>query len=57
MCKIMEDMRNEAELKGVKKTAMRMIQAGKMPLEDIADYTELPLDIIEELKKQIMQMA
>ena len=57
MCKIMEDMRNEAELKGVKKTAMRMIRAGKMPLEDIADYTELPLDIIEELKKQIMQMA
>lgn len=57
MCKIMEDMRNEAELKGVKKTAIRMIRAGKMPLEDIADYTELPLDIIEELKKQIMQMA
>ncbi len=57
MCKIMEDMRNEAELKGVKKTAMRMIKAGKMPLEDIADYTELPLDIIKELKKQIMQMA
>lgn len=34
-----------------------MIKAGKMPLEDIADYTELPLDIIEELKKHIMQMA
>lgn len=57
MYKIMEDMRNEAELKGVKKTSMRMIKAGKMPLEDIADYTELPLDIIKELKKQIMQMA
>ena len=37
MCKIMEDMRNEAELKGVKKTAIRMIRAGKMPLEKRAD--------------------
>ena len=57
MCKIMEDMRNEAELKGVKKTAMRMIRAGKMPLEDIADYTELSLDTIKELASQSMQLA
>lgn len=57
MYKIMEDMRNEAELKGVKKTAMRMIKAGKMPLEDIADYTELSLDTIKELAGQSMQFA
>ena len=37
--------------------AIRMIQADKMPLEDIADYTELSLDTIKELKSQTMQLA
>ena len=46
MCKIMEDMRNEAareaaqkaELKNARKTATRMIKKGKMSLEEIAEY-------------------
>ena len=53
MCKIMEDMGNEAaqqaEQNKAKKMAIRMIKAGKMSLEDIADYTELSLDTIKEL--------
>ncbi len=65
MCKMMEDMRNEAareaaqkaELNKAKKMAVRMIRAGKMPLEDIADYTELSLDTIKELASQSMQFA
>ena len=57
MCKIMEDMRNEAELNKAKKMAIRMIKAGKMSLEDIADYTELSLDTIKELAGQSMQLA
>lgn len=57
MCEMMEDMRNEAELNKAKKMAIRMIQANKMSLEDIADYTELSLDTIKELKKQTMQLA
>ncbi|MCM1162537.1 MAG: hypothetical protein NC412_15135, partial [Roseburia sp.] len=61
MCKIMEDMRNEAaqnaELNKAKKMAIRMIKAGKMSLEDIADYTELSLDTIKELANQSMQFA
>ena len=57
MCKIMEDMRNEAELNKAKKMAVRMIKAGKMPLEDIADYTELSLDTIKELAGQSVQFA
>lgn len=57
MCKIMEDMRNEAELNKAKKMAIRMIKAGKMSLEDIADYTELSLDTIKELESQSMQFA
>ena len=61
MCKIMEDMRNEAaqnaELNKAKKMAIRMIRAGKMSLEDIADYTELSLDTIKELASQSMQLV
>ncbi len=57
MCKIMEDMRNEAELNKAKRMAIRMIKAGKMSLEDIADYTELSLDTIKELASQSMQLA
>lgn len=34
-----------------------MIKAGKMSLEDIADYTELPLDIIKELANESMQFV
>ncbi len=57
MCKIMEDMRNEAELNKAKKMAIRMIKADKMSLEDIADYTELSLETIKELANQSMQLA
>ena len=61
MCKIMEDMRNEAaqqaEQNKAKKMAIRMLEAGKMSLEDIADYTELSLDTIKELASQSMQLA
>jgi hypothetical protein len=34
-----------------------MIKAGKMPLEDIADYTELSLDTIKELAGQSTRFA
>ena len=61
MCKIMEDMRNEAaqqaEQNKAKKMAIRMIKAGKMSLEDIADYTELSLDTIKELANQSTRFA
>ena len=69
MCKIMEDMRNEAareaareaaqqaEQNKARKMAIRMIKAGKMSLEDIADYTELSLDTIKELESQSMQLT
>lgn len=58
MCKIMEDMRNEAALDNAKKTAKRMIKKGKMPLEEIADYIpELSLDELKQLENEVMQMA
>ena len=62
MCKIMEDMRNEAaqkaELKNARETATRMIKKGKMSLEEIAEY--IPLLSFEELKEveaEVMQLA
>ena len=58
MCKIMEDMRNEAELKNARETAKRMIKKGKMSLEEIAEY--IPLLSFEELKEieaEVMQLA
>ena len=62
MCKIMEDMRNEAaqkaELKSARETAERMIRKGRISLEEIADY--VPLLSFDELKKieaEVMQLA
>ena len=65
MCKIMEDMRNEAareaareaEQKKAKKMAIRMIKAGKMSLDDISDYTELSLEELKKLEAEIMQLV
>ncbi len=65
MCKIMEDMRNEAareaaqkaEQNKAKRTAVHLIKLGKMTLEEIAEATELSLDIVKELESQSMQLA
>ena len=65
MCKMMEDMRNEAaqkaaqeaEQKANKKTAVHLIKIGKMTLEEIAEATELSLDVVKELENQSMQLA
>ena len=34
-----------------------MIKAGKMSLDDIADYTELSLDLVKDLQNEIMQLV
>ena len=61
MCKIMEDMRNEAAQKAeqvkAKKTAVHLIKLGRRTLEEIAEATELSLDIVEELENKSMQPA
>lgn len=49
--------RYEAEQNKAKKTAIRLLKLGKMSLEDIAEATELSLDIIKELESQSMQLA
>ena len=61
MCKIMEDMRNEAAREAAqnkaKRTAVHLIKLGKMTLEEISEATELSLDIVKELESQSMQLA
>ena len=66
MCKIMEDMRNEAareaaqkaELKSAKETAERLIKKGKMTLEEIAECVPLlSLEELREIEMRVMQLA
>ncbi len=66
MCKMLEDMRNEAareaaqqaELKSARETAERLIKKGKMTLEEIADCVPLlSLDELKELEAEVMQLA
>lgn len=47
----------EATLETKKKTAIRLIKLDNMPLEDIAKATELPLDVVRELKVESVQLA
>ena len=66
MCKIMEDMRNEAAreaareaaLDNARETARRMIKDGEVPLEKIARYIpSLSMDELKKLEAEIMQLA
>ena len=49
--------RYEAEQDKAKRTALHLLKLGKMSLEDIAEATELSLDIVKELESQSMQLA
>ncbi len=62
MCKMLEDMRNEAAQKAAldsaRETAERMIKKGKMTLEEIAEYVPaLSFDDLKKLETEVMQMA
>ena len=65
MCKLMEDMRNEAaheaahkaERESARKTAKRFLKMGKLSHEEIADGTGLPLEEVKALEEEIMQLA
>ena len=53
MCDILDEMkneaRNEARTKTMIETAQKMIKAGKLSYEDIAEYSGLSLDKVREL--------
>lgn len=54
MCKVMEDMRNEALKEGIKEgaiiSARRMITIGKYDLDEIANISGLSLDEVKKLQ-------
>ncbi|WP_185752309.1 hypothetical protein [Butyrivibrio sp. AE2032] len=45
----LEDMRNEAVSEATIEYAKKMIESGKLSLEDIAEFLGLPLDKVREL--------
>ena len=58
MCKILEDMRNEAALNNARETAERLIRKGKMTLEEIAECIPmLSLDELKEIETRVMQFV
>ena len=62
MCKIMEDMRNEAAKKAVldsaRETAERMIKDGEITLEKIALYVPtLSMEELKEIEAEVTQLA
>ncbi len=62
MCKIMEDMRNEAaqkaELKSARETAERMIKDRELSLEKIAHYVPLlSMEELKEIESKVMRLA
>ena len=56
MCRIMEDMRDESIKEGIqeekKMTVLRMLEAGKYVLEEIANISGLSLEEVEKLKSE-----
>lgn len=58
MCKIMEDIRNEAALNNARETAERMIKDGEMTLEKIARYVPaLSMDELKEMEAEVMRLT
>ena len=65
MCKVMEDMRNEAaheaahkaERESARKTAKRFLKMGKLSHEEISDGTGLPLEEVKALEEEIMHLV
>lgn len=52
MCKAMEDMITDFVTDEKKVMAVRMLEKGKVTKEEIAEYLDLPLSVIEELEKR-----
>lgn len=54
MCKMMEDMRNEATREAAIKTASKLLRFEKLSCEKVAEYTNLPLEEVKKLAKEVV---
>lgn len=52
MCKLLEEMRNEASHKTTVNLALKLLERGRDSLEEIAEMTGLPLDEVRKLAKK-----
>lgn len=58
MCKIMEDMRNEAAKRTTKDNARRLLRLGKIEVHEISEcFPDLSENDIRELEAEIMQLS
>lgn len=57
MCKMMEDMRNEAIIEATReaaiKTASKLLRFEKLSCEKVSEYTNLPLEEVKKLAKEL----
>ena len=53
MCKAMEDMITDFVIDDRKEAAVRMLESGKLTNEEIARFSDLPLQVIEELANSL----
>lgn len=56
MCKAMEDMITDFVTEEKKMAAVRMLKRGKMTIEEIAEDTDLPLSVVEELAEALQSV-
>ena len=49
MCKVMEDMRNQAQRESLVNAALRLLEMGKNTLDEIAKVCNLSIEEVEEL--------
>lgn len=58
MCKMLEDMRNEASKQTTKDNARRLLKLGKIKVEEIAEcFPDLSDSDIKEIETEVMQLA
>ena len=53
MCKAIEDMITDEK----KEVALRLIEAGKLSLEEIAEYSNLSLEEVQKLADEELQLV
>lgn len=53
MSKIVEDFVKDIVTDEMKKVAVRMIESGKLTFDEIAEYLDLPLDMVKELSREL----
>lgn len=53
MSKIVEDIVKDMVMDEKKNAAIRMLESGKVTLDEIAEYLDLPLDIVKTLSSEL----